>query len=103
MVLDLYMCLQEYIRPAGFACPWVPLLPVLSIALNMFLFAQVLLNPNLFHHSFQSQKHLVALTSTFNVYLVGSSLEPRCLYKDFRLCSFQMNLEIISPEDRPRL
>jgi hypothetical protein len=32
---------QEYVRPSGFCCPWVPLLPVLSIALNMFLFAQV--------------------------------------------------------------
>lgn len=32
---------QEYVRPSGFCCPWVPLLPALSIALNMFLFAQV--------------------------------------------------------------
>ncbi|CAK9249611.1 unnamed protein product, partial [Sphagnum jensenii] len=32
---------QEYVRPSGFCCPWVPLLPVLSIALNMFLFAQL--------------------------------------------------------------
>lgn len=32
---------QEYRRPSGFACPWVPLLPVLSIAFNMFLFAQL--------------------------------------------------------------
>jgi len=32
---------QEYRRPSGFACPWVPLLPVLSIGFNMFLFAQL--------------------------------------------------------------
>jgi len=32
---------QDYKRPSGFACPWVPLLPVLSIGFNTFLFAQL--------------------------------------------------------------
>lgn len=36
------LIMQEYRRPSGFACPWVPLLPVLSIGFNMFLFAQVI-------------------------------------------------------------
>lgn len=40
-IVMFLVIMQEYRRPSGFACPWVPLLPVLSIGFNMFLFAQV--------------------------------------------------------------
>lgn len=30
---------QEYFKPSGFACPFVPTIPLLSILFNMFLFA----------------------------------------------------------------
>jgi hypothetical protein len=42
----IHLIMQEYRRPSGFACPWVPLLPVLSIGFNMFLFAQVISSSN---------------------------------------------------------
>ncbi|KAK1364584.1 Cationic amino acid transporter 9, chloroplastic [Heracleum sosnowskyi] len=32
---------QAYIGPPGFSCPWVPVVPALSILFNMFLFAQL--------------------------------------------------------------
>ncbi|KAL8119297.1 cationic amino acid transporter 9, chloroplastic isoform X2 [Apium graveolens] len=32
---------QAYTDPPGFSCPWVPVVPALSILFNMFLFAQL--------------------------------------------------------------
>lgn len=38
---NILSLLQAYTDPPGFSCPWVPVVPALSILFNMFLFAQV--------------------------------------------------------------
>lgn len=52
LCLTTSLHLQDYADPPGFSCPAVPVIPIVSVFFNMFLFAQVKFLNFMFHVSF---------------------------------------------------